>query len=64
MEVKIKEAIDQKIEEMRVEEENPWRIYGTCKRIISDYETQELKRWFSSEIYSEYIKYITDKLEI
>lgn len=57
-------AIDAEIEKLKPIEENPWRIYGACKRIIIDYEHFILKKWFSSDDYDKYIKYITGVLQI
>ena len=59
----LKETIDKKIKELMPEEENVWMIYEACKKIVRNYERLSKVR-FSSDEYNEYIKYITDTLQI
>ncbi len=61
--LEIKETIDNTIKELKPEEENEWMIYEACKKVVRDYE-QFNKVRFSSDEYNEYIKYITDTLQI
>ena len=59
----LKEEIDNIIKELKPIEENLWMIYEACKKIVKNYERLNKVR-FSSDEYSEYIKYITDILQI
>ena len=59
----LKETIDKKIKELMPEEENVWMIYKACKKIVRKYERLSKVR-FSFNKYNEYIKYITDTLQI
>ena len=58
----IKDKIDDIINPILTEHKK-WQLYEECKNVVRSWE-KNYTNGFSPDEYSEYIKYITHKLEI
>ena len=59
----IKEQIDD-ILNPTFTEHKKWQLYEQCKQIVRNWEKLHTERGFSLSEYEEYVKYITDTLQI
>lgn len=56
----LRKRIDEVIDKERQVERNVWRIYVKAKHVLRDYEPCG----YTPEEYDEYIRYISDQLQV